>query len=91
VLAQNGLVGKVKIKKDGTPLSGVSIFISDLQLGAVSDAEGNYVLKNIPTGTYLIEVSHVNYASIAREITIQNEISSDFSFAICKVIRCNTL
>ena len=78
LFAQNSLLGKVKSKKDGTAIVAASIYISDLQLGAVSDAEGNYSLKNIPAGSYLVEVSRVGFASIAQEVNIQNETTSDF-------------
>ncbi|MBI1769675.1 MAG: TonB-dependent receptor [Bacteroidetes bacterium] len=78
MFAQNELAGKIKNKKNGAALVSTSVFISDLQLGALSDAEGNYSFKNVPAGTYLVEVSHIGFASIAREVVIQNETSFDF-------------
>lgn len=78
LFAQNELLGKIKNGKDNTPLSGASVYISDLKLGAVTDAEGNYAFHNAPVGSYLIEVSHVGFASQIREINVSNSKSEDF-------------
>jgi iron complex outermembrane receptor protein len=76
--AQNELSGKIKNQKGSSPLSGASIYISDIKLGAVSDAEGNYIFRNMPGGSYLIEVSHVGFASQTREIKVDNAKAEDF-------------
>jgi outer membrane receptor for ferrienterochelin and colicin len=39
------------------PLPGVNIVVSGIQMGAVSDTKGKYVIKNVPIGTYRIEAS----------------------------------
>lgn len=78
LFAQNELSGKIKNAKDGIPLTGATVYISDLKLGAISDAEGNYVFHNAPGGSYLIEVSHIGYASQAREITVSNATVENF-------------
>ena len=78
LFAQNELSGKIKNVKDSAPLAGVTIYISDLKLGAISDADGSYVFHNMPRGSYLIEVSHIGFASQTREITVSNSTSENF-------------
>src|SRR5258706_5935614 len=78
LFAQNELSGTIKNGKDSSPLTGASVYISDLQLGAVSDAEGNYVFRNMPGGSYLIEVSHVGFASQIREVEVNKSKTENF-------------
>jgi len=78
LFAQNELSGKIKNAKDSAPLAGTAIYIPDLKLGAISDSEGNYVFHNMPGGSFLIEVSHIGYASQTREIIVSNSTSENF-------------
>jgi iron complex outermembrane recepter protein len=78
LLAQNELSGKVKNAKDNTGLTGASIYISDLKLGAYSDADGNYKIQSLPTGTYLVEVSFIGFASQVQRLAISGSTTADF-------------
>ena len=78
LFAQNELTGTIKIGSDSAPLAGAVIFISDLKLGAVSDVDGNYKLRPVPKGTYLMEVSHVGFASQTREVALSNSSTENF-------------
>ena len=41
---------------DGEPLPGAQVFIQEMSLGAVADINGNYLILNIPVGTYDVTV-----------------------------------
>ena len=73
------LNGKISIEKNGLPLPGASVYISDLKAGAASDENGNYTLKNIPAGSYVVEVGSVGYKPIVRSITLTQNTTLDFS------------
>jgi outer membrane receptor protein involved in Fe transport len=45
----------------GAPLVGVNIIIVDTDLGAASDVNGNYIIINVPVGTYSIRASMIGY------------------------------
>ena len=46
---------------DGEPLPGAQVFIEEMSLGAVADINGNYLILNIPIGTYDITVMMMGY------------------------------
>ncbi len=46
---------------DGGPLPGAQIYIPDLGVGAVADVDGNYIIINIPVGTYDVHVRMLGY------------------------------
>lgn len=76
--AQNELSGTVKDGKDNTALVAVSIYIPDLKLGAITNSDGIYTIKNIPNGSYLIEATFVGFATQVREINIKESAKADF-------------
>ncbi len=72
------LSGKVIDAKTNAALPGASIFIHDINKGAVSKEDGSYQINNIPAGKYLVEVSYVGYSSNAQTINIRNSTQQNF-------------
>src|SRR2546423_10799056 len=66
--SQNILKGKITDNKNHSALAGASVYIPDIKIGSVSKADGSYEIKDIETGTYLIEVSYIGYAPQYKEI-----------------------
>jgi hypothetical protein len=52
--------GKVT-DENGEPLPGVNILILDTRLGAATDIQGNYVIVNVPVGTFNVQASMIGY------------------------------
>ncbi len=48
----------------------------------MSDSEGNYTLKKIPEGTYLVEVNALGYASKGETIKMKGMVAHDFGLAV---------
>ena len=46
---------------DGSPLEGASIKIEGSNQGAITDANGEYVILNVDVGTYNIEASYIGF------------------------------
>ncbi len=78
VVDKGSLSGKITEKGNGNPLPGTSIYIPDLKLGAVADSLGNYFFKNLPTGSYLIEVHSVGFKTLTRSVSISNSTIANF-------------
>src|SRR5450432_2574855 len=64
------LSGKVNDEATRLPLHSCSIYIPDLKMGTTSDADGNYILKNLPGGNYVIDVAFVGYKNIVKNISL---------------------
>jgi iron complex outermembrane recepter protein len=78
IIDKGSLSGKITEKGKGNPLPGTSVYIADLKLGAIADSGGNYFFKNLPTGTYLIEVHSVGFKTLTRSISIKTSTIADF-------------
>jgi len=70
------LSGVVHDAKTGEPVSLASIAIPELKRGAVTDAQGNYLILNVPAGRYSVRVSLLGYVSVLRQNV---EIVPDFN------------
>ena len=63
-LAGGKITGKIVDKETGEPLIGVNVIINNMSLGAATDFEGDYVIINVPPGTYSITASFIGFKSI---------------------------
>ena len=80
--AQVSLSGKITDSKTNTAISGASIYIPDIKTAAISNAAGNYVIKNIPEGTYLVEVALISYATKLATINVKGVSNKDFELEL---------
>src|SRR5665213_1077123 len=76
------LSGKITGANTGQPLDGASIYIPDLKIGSVSDANGNYIIKDIPQGTYLVQVGFIGYKDNIKKIVLEKNTNMDFAMEI---------
>jgi iron complex outermembrane recepter protein len=76
------LSGKVTAASTGQPLQGATIYIPDLKTGTISDANGNYILRNIPAGTYLIQAGFVGYKNSLKTISLNGNTTANFVMEI---------
>jgi TonB-dependent starch-binding outer membrane protein SusC len=53
------------------PLSGVHIAVVGTNRGALSNAAGEFLLLNVPTGTYTIRAEMIGYGAGTREVTVR--------------------
>ena len=65
VLAQTGIIsGTVKDKKDNSELIGVNVLLKGTSLGAVTDVNGKFTIKNVRPGEYTVEIAYIGYAKV---------------------------
>lgn len=92
-LAQGGTVkGKVSDKKNGDGLQGARITLtaqgtSATKLGKIAGKNGEYEIKNVPSGKYSVEVSYVGYKSAAQTVTVDGPVNVDVNFALLLDVR----
>ncbi|MEO8960528.1 MAG: TonB-dependent receptor [Ginsengibacter sp.] len=64
------------------PLPSASVYISDLKKGSIADANGNYKINNVPSGTYLVEIKYIGYKTILQNIYFNENKVQNFSMDI---------
>jgi len=88
--SQYTLNGKIT-DNNNIAISGVEIHLPQIHKGTVSDFDGNYSFKNLPSGTYKISILFIGYETITSTITIsknqtENYILTESAFEIDEVI-----
>ena len=70
---QHSVSGKVIDANTGQPLAGTNIYIQELEKGGITDLHGNFVLKDLPNGTFSVLFSSLGYGTRTVEIKIPSE------------------
>lgn len=79
------ITGKVTDAETGSPLPGVNVIFEGTTMGAATDLEGDYIVLNVPPGTYTLKASMMGYSvnrvtdvrvSIDRTTTIGFQLSA---------------
>lgn len=71
VYAQNGTITGKVIRADGkAPLAKVSVFLSNATVGATTDEDGNFTLRNIRPGQYDLVATSVGYEDFTQQILV---------------------
>ncbi len=73
-IAQNKIAGIVS-DSDQNPVSGVSIYIPDIQKGTIADSLGRYSISNIPNGRHQVTFSAVGYDELSKTIIVNGEMT----------------
>ena len=76
VAGTNGqLEGTVRDKRSGEPLVGVNVVLPEVQLGAVTDIEGKYEIKNVRAGRYDVRFTLIGHqSSIVKNVVVNPDL-----------------
>ena len=81
IVINGNFSGKITDAKTGKAIEVATVYITDIKSGTSSDALGNFLIKNIPQGKHLVEISHIGFTSIVESIDFANDISKDFALS----------
>ena len=69
VLAQGSFEGNVS-DANGMPLPDVQVAIIALNIGDLTDSDGNYMVEQVPEGTHMVDFRLIGYEPVAMEVTV---------------------
>lgn len=84
-LAQSGgkIVGKVTDKESGQPLLGSNVLVQNLDVGDASDEKGEFIILNVPSGTYNVEARMVGYQTqIIKGVKVVTGLTTHLDFQL---------
>lgn len=72
LLAQSGtfVSGKITDAESGKALTGASVSVPELRIGAVTDKDGNFKFR-APAGKHTLEVKYLGYQTATRSVTLK--------------------
>lgn len=81
---EGSLKGIVYDGNSQKPVEGVSIYIRELKVSAVTDAFGKFFLKNIPEGNYSITLTHIGFEQVEQKLKVEDGITTDLNFSMLR-------
>ncbi len=84
VFAQSAKIrGTVIDQKSKEPLIGANITVEGTNLGAATDIDGEFIILNVPIGTYTIKTSYVGYRTSAiSNIRVSGLLTTEVNFEL---------
>jgi iron complex outermembrane receptor protein len=76
--AQYSIRGKIT-NADGQPLSGANVVVPNLSIALITDAQGNFLIKKLPSGNYKLSVSYVGYKTLSKDIALSTNLELNLS------------
>lgn len=70
-VAQSGAIsGIVSIQDTGEPLALAQVEVVGAAIGSTTDFNGEYLIKNIPTGSYKLRASYLGYKTVTASVIV---------------------
>jgi TonB-dependent starch-binding outer membrane protein SusC len=63
-------------------LIGANVFVFGTSLGASTNLEGQYIIKQVPPGTYTVRARYVGYKELSREVKVVAGEAAILDFAL---------
>lgn len=79
---QASISGIVKDSLTGLPLKDVNVYIAKTLLGTTTNANGEYQIRNVPFGRYVLIFSHIAYKNDHEDIFIQKPYNYVFDHSL---------
>ena len=67
-IAQHQITFMIKDARSQESLIGVNVFIAELNIGTITDINGQAILSQIPSGKHQVEISYIGYQTVVRSI-----------------------
>ncbi len=74
--------GQITDSNNGNPLHGANVILVGTLLGASTDADGYYVVKNVPTGEVELLVNYIGYSQAKQKLSIDAGSVTDVNLAL---------
>ncbi len=77
------IMGRVVALDSGEPLIGASVLVEGTKLGSMADLDGNYIINNVPVGTYWLTVSAIGHTkTIVENVVVTADEATKLEFSL---------
>ena len=84
---QTGVIkGKTLLVDSDIPIPGVSVYLQDTNIGAASNGNGNFIIKNVPAGEYTLIASAIGYYTLTEQVIVKENEAVFINFPMIESI-----
>lgn len=76
------ITGRVVDNVTGAPLGEVQVYIPSLSLGALTRANGQFLLLNVPAGTHELRAERIGLGAVSQEVTVTSGETVEISLTM---------
>ena len=76
------IYGHVIDKATGEHLPYIVVMLKGTTIGVTTENTGHYMIRNVPEGTFTVEVSAVGYKTLTREVNVRRGRSYEVNFVL---------
>jgi outer membrane receptor for ferrienterochelin and colicin len=77
------LTGKITDASTGEPVAFANVVLEGTNYGSASDMDGDYLIVNVPSGTYNIIVSYIGYIKIiTQNVIVHTDLTTTLDFVL---------
>jgi TonB-linked SusC/RagA family outer membrane protein len=82
-LGAQQITGTVRDQRTGQPMAAVQVFIAGTGIGALTQANGRYLLLNVPVGTHEVSAQRIGFSSVTQSSTVAagQTVALDFAMS----------
>ncbi|MFA4839347.1 MAG: TonB-dependent receptor [Candidatus Neomarinimicrobiota bacterium] len=81
-VAQNQISGKIT-DQEQRPLAGANVYLPELNIGVISDQNGDYFIDKLPNGKLKLRISYIGYNNVIQTVILnQSDIKLDVALHI---------
>lgn len=62
--------GKITEQESGKPLAGANVFLKGTNIGSSTNIDGEYSIRNVPAGSYILVVTYLGYGQFEQAVTV---------------------
>ncbi|MBC8087775.1 MAG: SusC/RagA family TonB-linked outer membrane protein [Phycisphaerae bacterium] len=77
--------GLVTEAAGGAPIAAAQVTITGTTIGALTNAEGRYTLRNVPAGAVVVRSARIGYAELVRPVTVNANEALTLDLSLSKV------
>jgi TonB-dependent SusC/RagA subfamily outer membrane receptor len=78
------ITGQVRDARSGAPVTAAQIHIPGLSLGVLSQANGRFLLINVPVGNHELRAERIGYRMEVRQVTVTAGQAAEVNFQIAE-------
>lgn len=76
------VTGQVTSEATGEPLSGAQVFIPELNIGSLTQQNGQFLLTSVPVGTHSVSATFIGYGGQTQQVTVSAGETIEVNFAL---------
>jgi outer membrane receptor protein involved in Fe transport len=81
--ATGKIVGVVTDAKTNEPLAGANVLIEGTIFGAAANADGSFIILNVPVGTYDVSASIISHKKLTvQEVRVLSSVTTELNFEL---------